>query len=307
MATQGQKTTHKGPRDSQLTSTRTRRASANIPVTQILAISKEIKEVRVEQVPASDFGAHDGVLLTIQDKPSDRESDKVMVHLGVRKSRHGDESHSGSFRYMDKDVGFQSAEEGGPRTFRQASTHGITSPSTLVGLLEFSYLFWVYRSEIINGTPVAVKKLLYNLGQAEKEFRVEVEAIGHVRHKNLVRLLGYCVEGTQRYLYRLSLSYSCYTFVIIDCMSHSQKKRAMASWRYESPGLPYMGGPHKDSSRDRHAYLHEAIELKVVHHDIKSSTILIDGDFDAKVSDFGLAKLLGAVMWHQNMQTLDCE
>jgi hypothetical protein len=38
-------------------------------------------------------------------------------------------------------------------------------------------------------------------GQAEKEFRVEVEAIGHVRHKNLVRLLGYCVEGTQRYLY----------------------------------------------------------------------------------------------------------
>lgn len=35
-------------------------------------------------------------------------------------------------------------------------------------------------------------------GQAEKEFRVEVEAIGHVRHKNLVRLLGYCIEGVQR-------------------------------------------------------------------------------------------------------------
>lgn len=37
-------------------------------------------------------------------------------------------------------------------------------------------------------------------GQAEREFKVEVEAIGHVRHKNLVRLLGYCVEGVQRYL-----------------------------------------------------------------------------------------------------------
>jgi hypothetical protein len=37
-------------------------------------------------------------------------------------------------------------------------------------------------------------------GQAEKEFRVEVEAIGHVRHKNLVRLLGYCVEGVNRYV-----------------------------------------------------------------------------------------------------------
>lgn len=39
---------------------------------------------------------------------------------------------------------------------------------------------------------------LHFRGQAEKEFRVEVEAIGHVRHKNLVRLLGYCIEGTHR-------------------------------------------------------------------------------------------------------------
>jgi hypothetical protein len=208
---------------------RVRRASANIPITQIPAISKEIKEVRVEQVPTSDFAAHDGVLMTIQDKSSEKESDKVMVHLGVSKSKRGDESHSGSFRYMDKDLGFQSADEGGSGTFRHNSAHAITAPSPLVGLPEFSYLGWghwftlrdlevatsrfskdnilgeggygvVYRGQLINGTPVAVKKLLNNLGQAEKEFRVEVEAIGHVRHKNLVRLLGYCVEGTQRML-----------------------------------------------------------------------------------------------------------
>lgn len=43
-------------------------------------------------------------------------------------------------------------------------------------------------------------------GQAEKEFRAEVEAIGHVRHKNLVRLLGYCIEGTHRYQTPLSFS-----------------------------------------------------------------------------------------------------
>jgi hypothetical protein len=169
-----------------------RRASANIPITQIPAISKEIKEVRVEQVPANEYVAHDGVLMTIQDKSSDQDPYKAMVHLGVSKSRRGDESHSGSFRYMDKDAGLQSAEEGGSGTFRQASSQGLTAPSPLVGLPEFSYLGWghwftlrdlelatnrfskdniigeggygiVYRGQLINGSPVAVKKLLNNL------------------------------------------------------------------------------------------------------------------------------------------------
>jgi hypothetical protein len=171
---------------------RVRRASANIPITQIPAISKEIKEVRVEQIPTNGYVAHDGVLLTIQDKSSNRGSDKSQVHLGVSKSRRGDESDSGSFHYMDKDAGFQSAEDGGSGTFRQASSQGITAPSPLVGLPEFSYLGWghwftlrdlelatnrfskdniigeggygvVYRGQLINGSPVAVKKLLNNL------------------------------------------------------------------------------------------------------------------------------------------------
>lgn len=56
-------------------------------------------------------------------------------------------------------------------------------------------------------------KLCYHRGQAEKEFRVEVEAIGHVRHKNLVRLLGYCVEGTQRSLLFFLLKSKCIAVV----------------------------------------------------------------------------------------------
>ncbi|KAK2967590.1 hypothetical protein RJ640_030461 [Escallonia rubra] len=58
----------------------------------------------------------------------------------------------------------------------------------------------VYHGVLEEGTQVAVKNLLNNRGQAEKEFEVEVEAIGRVRHKNLVRLLGYCAEGAQRIL-----------------------------------------------------------------------------------------------------------
>lgn len=73
-------------------------------------------------------------------------------------------------------------------------------------------------------------KLCYHRGQAEKEFRVEVEAIGHVRHKNLVRLLGYCVEGTQRSVFLISLDSICiamvlltikFLFVIIDHLFES--------------------------------------------------------------------------------------
>lgn len=58
-------------------------------------------------------------------------------------------------------------------------------------------LIWINNFvEVVNG--------INNLrGQAEKEFKVEVEAIGRVRHKNLVRLLGYCVEGAYRYQFQL--------------------------------------------------------------------------------------------------------
>ncbi|GFP86515.1 probable serine/threonine-protein kinase at1g01540 [Phtheirospermum japonicum] len=58
----------------------------------------------------------------------------------------------------------------------------------------------VYRGVLKDNHIVAVKNLLNNRGQAEREFKVEVEAIGRVRHKNLVRLLGYCAEGTHRML-----------------------------------------------------------------------------------------------------------
>ncbi|KAJ4965390.1 hypothetical protein NE237_017239 [Protea cynaroides] len=58
----------------------------------------------------------------------------------------------------------------------------------------------VYRGVLADNSQFAVKNLLNNRGQAEKEFKVEVDAIGRVRHKNLVRLLGYCAEGAHRML-----------------------------------------------------------------------------------------------------------
>jgi hypothetical protein len=182
---------------------KSRKARNEIPVTEIPNVSKEIKEVRVEQVSTNGFAPRDGILLTIHDKSSDKESDKVMVHLGLgKKVKNGDSSsHSDSFhQYMERDGGggshSQSGEEGSSgmvTVYKHSSaSYPITAPSPLSGLPEFSHLGWghwftlrdlelatnrfakenvlgeggygvVYKGQLINGSPVAVKKILNNM------------------------------------------------------------------------------------------------------------------------------------------------
>ncbi|KAH9766528.1 putative receptor-like protein kinase [Citrus sinensis] len=307
---------------------KSRRANDMLPVSRFPVVSEEIKEIRVDQVSSSNggFSVHN-------EKFNDRESEKELIP-----QENGDDSvQSGSFNNLEKDVvGSQLGEEGGNgkvSTFRPSS-HPLTAPSPLSGLPEFSHLGWghwftlrdlqsatnrfskdniigdggygvVYRGQLMNGTAVAVKKLLNNPGQADKDFRVEVEAIGHVRHKNLVRLLGYCIEGTQRIYWAeliwsvfIPLPFCCQNFRILvyeyvnngnleQWLRGDMCDRGYLTWEAR---MKILLGTAKAL-----AYLHEAIEPKVVHRDIKSSNILIDENFDAKISDFGLAKLLVAL------------
>ncbi|KAJ7548558.1 hypothetical protein O6H91_07G017200 [Diphasiastrum complanatum] len=143
----------------------------------------------------------------------------------------------------------------------------------------------VYKG-LIDGTVIAVKNLLNNRGQAEKEFKVEVEAIGRARHKNLVRLIGYCAEGNYRML--------VYEYVdngnLEQWLHGPSSKSSSLSWEAR---MNIVLGTAKALT-----YLHEALEPKVVHRDIKASNILIDSQYNAKVSDFGLAKLLGSGKSH---------
>lgn len=281
---------------------------------QIPPAYKDIKEVgMVDQFPAKDFVVHDGLLLTIQNGPEPVEPvDRDAIQLAQEeKLKQREETNvSASFPIMDGCEGTQivSVDE-------QSSTHATVDSAPLAGLPEFSYLGWghwftlrdldlatdrfakdnvigeggygvVYRGRLSNGTPVAVKKILNNLGQAEREFRVEVEAIGHVRHKNLVRLLGYCVEGTQR-----MLVYEYVNNGNLESWLHGELSQySSLTWLAR---MKILLGTAKAL-----AYLHEAIEPKVVHRDIKSSNILIDDEFNAKISDFGLAKMLGAGKSH---------
>uniref|UniRef100_A0A1D1Z7C0 non-specific serine/threonine protein kinase n=1 Tax=Anthurium amnicola TaxID=1678845 RepID=A0A1D1Z7C0_9ARAE len=140
----------------------------------------------------------------------------------------------------------------------------------------------VYRGVLPDSSVVAVKNLLDNKGQAEKEFKVEVEAIGKVRHKNLVGLIGYCAEGRQRML--------VYEYVDngnLDQWLHGDVGPVSPlTWDMR---MKIVIGTAKGI-----AYLHEGLEPKVVHRDIKSSNILLDKKWNPKVSDFGLAKLLGS-------------
>ncbi|KAL2459776.1 Protein kinase superfamily protein [Forsythia ovata] len=295
---------------------KSKRGSDTLPISQIPNVSKEIKEIRVDQHSANRNVGNGRDLFTVQDK-IEKDSDKLLAHFSDEKAKNGDSSsQSGSFNYLEKDdAAFESGEKKGSLAVYRPFSHPITVTSPLAGLSELSHLGWghwftlrdletatskfsreniigeggygvVYRGQLVNGTLVAVKRLLNNLGQAEKEFRVEVEAIGHVRHKNLVRLLGYCIEGTHRILVYEYVNNGNLEQWLHGAMSH----HGYLSWEAR---MKILLGTAKALT-----YLHEAIEPKVVHRDIKSSNILIDEDFNAKISDFGLAKLLGAGKSH---------
>ncbi|OWM76386.1 hypothetical protein CDL15_Pgr028256 [Punica granatum] len=124
---------------------------------------------------------------------------------------------------------------------------------------------------------VAVKRLDKYLAEGEKEFRTEVEVIGRTHHRNLVRLLGYCVDGPHRLL-------------VYEYMSNGSLAGVLFSREKQPPPWNERMGIAQDIARGIH-YLHEECESQIIHCDIKPQNILMDKG--AKISDFGLAKLMG--------------
>ncbi|KAE8725397.1 putative receptor-like protein kinase [Hibiscus syriacus] len=181
---------------------RSRLSVDKFSLSQIPIVSKEIK---VDKVGVRSFSDDhpESLFLSVYYKPNDENSEKMLSLLGMRKSSDPDNtSQCSSLYHHERGFSSHSGDEGSSGTVRKQSAFSDLDLSTnhfaadnVIG--EGGYGV-VYKGRLINGTEVAVKKILNNLGQAEKEFRVEVEAIGHVRHKNLVRLLGYCIEGVHR-------------------------------------------------------------------------------------------------------------
>ncbi|XP_052137377.1 cysteine-rich receptor-like protein kinase 6 [Oryza glaberrima] len=143
----------------------------------------------------------------------------------------------------------------------------------------------VYKGALPDGQQIAVKRLSNCSRQGINELKNELVLVSKLQHKNLVRLVGVCVENQEKLLvYEYMANRS------LDTILFDPDKSRELSWEKRLKIIIEIARGLE--------YLHEESRLKIIHRDLKANNILLDSDLTPKISDFGLAKLFGADQSH---------
>ncbi|CAN6164181.1 unnamed protein product [Urochloa humidicola] len=169
--------------------------------------------------------------------------------------------------------------EFGPHRFSYKDLFHATDGFKNKNLLGLGGFGKVYKGLLsVSKLEVAVKRVSHESKQGMKEFVAEIVSIGHLRHRNLVQLLGYCRRKGE-----LLLVYEYMSNGSLDKYLHCEEDKPTLNWAQRFQIIKGVASGL--------FYLHERWEKVVLHRDIKASNVLLDSEMNGRLGDFGLARL----------------